>query len=303
MTTPTTEHGDYHYDLVVRHRTGSEHSRPYASDEPLEPGTVVRLEGRFWLVEAVDGRRALAKPARYRLLLRHPDGTVEAGAFRRYRSDSPGLGHSFSTIEEGRPISWQVGEIQLARDEDGEPYLELIAERDYTEVEQPPDHELEHAFARRIADDVPQAAAATLDRAESAGLSVELVALEPGEEPDWEEAGRYIDALILEELDDDLIEQCGIDPGRDPRDTWLDRIKERLREDLERFRADVDGDHDEIEEWSFRGGRIFASVGTPDDESDPDSGHGWMCRLFDSGALTAAGFQRVQRARLDVFEP
>ncbi len=43
--------------------------------------------------------------------------------------------------------------------------------------------------------------------------------------------------------------------------------------------------------------------GEPGDEADPDSPHGWMCRLVDSSALTAAGFKRVQKARLDVLEP
>ena len=76
-------------------------------------------------------------------------------------------------------------------------------------------------------------------------------------------------------------------------------MKERLRADLEAFRADIEGDHDEIEEWDFRGGRIFASVGTFEDEADPNSGHGWMCRLVDSEALGAAGFDRVQRVQLD----
>jgi hypothetical protein len=72
--------------------------------------------------------------------------------------------------------------------------------------------------------------------------------------------------------------------------------------DLQQFRADVEVDHDQIEEWSFRGARIFASVGSPDDEADPLSGHGWLCRLVDSSALTAAGFQRVKKARLELLE-
>ena len=214
--TPRTEHGDYHYEIVARTRAGKERVHEYASDEPLEIGAVLRLAGRFWLIE---------------------------------------------------------------------------------------NHELEHAFARREEEELPAAAAAAFARAEAAGLPLELVALEPGEEPDWEEAERYIDALILDELEDDLIELCGVDPAREPRETWLETVKERLLEDLRQFRADLEGDHDEIEEWAFRGGRIFASVGNPGDEADPDSAHGWMCRLVDSSALTAAGFQRVQKARLDVLEP
>ena len=291
------------YEIVVSTRAGSERVHEYASDEPLEVGAVLRLEGRYWLIEGVDGPRATAKPARYRLELRHPDGRVETGAFRRYRPGAPGIGHALATIEDGQAVSWQVVDQRVGRDEDGEPYLELIAERDYSEVEQVPDHELEHSLASREDEELPAGAAAAFARAEAAGLSIELVALEPGEEPDWEEAERYIDALILDEIEDDLIELCGVNPARDPRETWLETVKERLLEDLRQFRADVEGDHDEIEEWDFRGGRIFVSVGNPDDEADPLKGHGWMSRLVDSGTHTAAGFQRVQKARLDVLEP
>ena len=123
-------------------------------------------------------------------------------------------------------------------------------------------------------------------------------ALEPGEAPDWAEAAAYIDALILEEIEDDLLEQCGVNPAQDPRETWLGTVKARLRDDLGRLREDIEGNHDEIEEWDFRDGRIFASIGSFEDESDPDSGHGWLCRLLDAGALAAAGFQRVRKAQL-----
>jgi hypothetical protein len=290
------------YEIVASTRTGMERVHQYASDEPLEVGAVLRLEGRYWLIDAVDGPRATVKPARYRLELRHPDGRVETGAFRRFRPGAPGVGHALSTIEDGEAVSWQVVDQRVAEDEDGEPYLELIAERDYGEVEQVPDHELEHSFAGRDEEDMPAAAAAAFARAEAAGLSIELLALEPGEEADWEEAERYIDAFILEEIEDDLIVLCGVNPARDPRETWLGTVKQRLLEDLRLFRADVEGDHDEIEEWEFRDARIFASVGSPDDEADPNKGHGWMCRLVDSSAVTAAGLQRVKKARLDLLE-
>lgn len=216
---------------------------------------------------------------------------------RRYRLDAPRLGHAFTTVEDGQPASWQVIDERLDHDEQGEPYLALLAERDYAEVEELPDHELEHALAARESE-LPDAASALFARAEQAGQSIELVALEPGEAPDWEEGERYIDALILEMIEDDLLEQCGVDPDRDRRETWLDKVKERLRSDLRLFRADVEGDHDEIEEWDFRDGRIFAAVGSPEDEADPDSGYGWLCRLVDSGALAAAGFSRVRKAEL-----
>jgi hypothetical protein len=272
----------------------------YTADAALTPGDVIRIWGRDWLVEEADARaaRAVAKPARYRLVLRHPDGREETGTFRRFRPDTPRVGHGFTTVEGGGPVSWQVVSDRLARDAEGEPYLEFVAERDYGEVEgRPADHELEHAVARDDGD-LPADAAAALDRAEEAGLSVELVALEPGEEPDWQEAARFVDALVLEEIEDDLLEQCGVNPGRDPRETWLGTVKERLRSDLEAFRDDIEGDHDEIEEWDFRDGRIFAVVGRFEDEADPNGGYGWMTRLLDAGVLASAGFERIRKASL-----
>lgn len=200
-------------------------------------------------------------------------------------------------MPEGEPISWEVTDERRAYDDSGEPYLDLVAERDYGEAEGDlPDHELEHALAR--GDDLTDAAQEALARADQAGLAVELAALDPGEAADWDEAARYVDALTLDTVEDDLLEQCGVNTGKDPEGTWLDTVKQRLREDLERFRADVEGDHDEIQEWDFRDGRVFASVGSVDDESDPDSGHGWLCRLLDSGALGAAGFSRVRKTQL-----
>jgi hypothetical protein len=279
------------YEVVTVNRTGSEHRRPYTAESELAPGSVIRLNGRDWLVEAVEDGRAVAEPARYRLTLRHPDGNEEVGAMRRYRPDAPRVGHMFTTGE----VSWQVVDERLERDSEG-PYLQLVAERDFGEVEDLPNHELEHAEANR--EELPEGAQATFTRADDAGLEVELVALEPGEAPDWTEAGAYIDALILDEIEDDLLEQCGVAPNNDPRESWLDTVKDRLRADLEAFRADVEGEHDEIEEWDFRDGRIFASVGSYEDESNPDSGHGWLCRLLDVGALPAAGFQRVRKAQL-----
>jgi hypothetical protein len=291
------------YEVVTLDRAGRERSRRYAAEDSLAPGDLIRLYGRDWLIERVESDggdvlgRVFAKPARYRVSLRHPDGREELGAFRRFRPDAPRLGHSFSTIEDGQPASWHVVDERLAHDEKGEPYLELLAERDFEELEQLPDHELEHALAARE-QALPAGAIAAFARAEAGGLSLELVALEPGEEPDWAAAASYIDALIIEEIEDDLVELCGVDTNRDPRESWLPKVKERLRSDLESFRGDIEGDLDEIEEWDFRDGRVFASVGHEDDEADPNSGHGWMCRLVDAGALGAAGFERVRKAEL-----
>jgi hypothetical protein len=304
---PPTEHGDFHYDVVAHSRTGAERVHRYATDEPLEVGSVVRLEGRSWLIEQIEPggddvlARALANPARYRLTLHHPDGQEEHGATRRFRPDTPRVGHTFSTLEDGRPITWEVTDQQLGRDDRG-PYVELIARRDFSEVEEAPDHELEHALARRQDDDVPESVVAMFARAEEEGLELELVALEPGEEPDWPETDRSIEALTLEVIEDDLVELAGVDTTSDPRHTWLATVKRRLSDDRDAFRAEVEGEHDQIEEWDFRGGRIFVSLGTHEDEADPESGHGWMCRLLDAGVLRAAGFERVRKAELELFE-
>jgi len=127
---------------------------------------------------------------------------------------------------------------------------------------------------------------------------MEMVALELGLSPDWKEAEAYIDSLVLEEVGEDLLAECGVDPEVDRRERWLSLVKERLREDLRRFRQDVETDRDELEVWELEDALLFVSVGSAADEGDPDNAHGWMCRLVDSGALAAAGFKRVRKAEL-----
>jgi hypothetical protein len=75
---------------------------------------------------------------------------------------------------------------------------------------------------------------------------------------------------VIVEVKDDLLELCGVDPDNDPN-TWLETVKRRLRSDLAQFRADVEGDYDQIEQWS----------------------------LVDAGVLAAAGFERVRKAELE----
>jgi hypothetical protein len=75
----------------------------------------------------------------------------------------------------------------------------------------------------------------------------------------------------------------------------LETVKRRLRDDLDSFRSDIEGAHEKIEEWDFRGGKNFAAVGSFDDDSNPSSGYGWICRLVDAGVLQAAAFQRVRK--------
>ncbi len=130
---------------------------------------------------------------------------------------------------------------------------------------------------------------------------IEMVSLDLGEKPDWEAAEAYVDSLVLEEVGEDLLQTCRVDPDADPREEWLGTVKERLRSDLARLRNDLETDRDEIEVWELEDALILASVGTLDDERDPDSGHGWMCRLVDSGVLAAAGFKRALKADLYRF--
>ena len=282
----------FRYELVVRASAGHEHAVPYVADHALQEGDLIVLRGRRWIVDSVEDRRAVAEPARYRLYLRYPDGTEEVGAFRRFRADADGIGigHAFTTLDDGVPVSWAVDEVRVVRDTTGAPYLEFVAERDYAEAEELPDHELEHHGE-------DTRAAAVLSRAQAAGLQSELVSLDAGTAPDWDEAAAYLEALVLEELGDDLLELCGVD-FRLSRDTWLAQAKDRLREDLRAFRADIEGGHDEIEEWDADGARVFASVGSWEDEADPDKGHGWMSRLVDASVLGAAGFRRVRKVEL-----
>ena len=287
----------YEIVTVTRAGAGASRSHAYSPETELHPGDIIVLGGRFWLIAEVEDWKATATPARYRLVLRHPEGREEAGGFRRFRPGAPRLGHVFTTAPEGTPVAWVVVDELLARDEQGEPYLELVAERDFSEAEELPDHELEHALDTR-GSELPDVARETLARAEEPGLAVELVALEPGEVPDWAAAERLIDALILEELEDDVIEMCGVHPDRDPRETWLATVQERLHSDLRSFRDDIEGDHDEIEEWDFLMGRVFAAIGSVEDESNPARGYGWTCRLVDAEALGAAGFDRVRKAEL-----
>ena len=45
------------YELVTRNAAGKERIHRYVSEEPLSPGEVLQLGGRFWLVESIDDRR------------------------------------------------------------------------------------------------------------------------------------------------------------------------------------------------------------------------------------------------------
>jgi hypothetical protein len=69
------------YEVVAHTRTGKERIHRHASDEPLQPGQVLRLEGRYWLLESE------ANPdASYGWLCRLVDvSALAAAGFRRVR--------------------------------------------------------------------------------------------------------------------------------------------------------------------------------------------------------------------------
>jgi len=73
--------------------------------------------------------------------------------------------HQLTTIEDGAPVSCQIIDERIADGDEGEPYLESIAERDYAETESLPDHQLEHALERD--EEGGAAAPAPLARAEA----------------------------------------------------------------------------------------------------------------------------------------
>jgi hypothetical protein len=127
---------------------------------------------------------------------------------------------------------------------------------------------------------------------------LELIALVEGRAPDWQEAGVYVDSLVLAEVGDDLLLECGVDAEGRPREAWLAAVKERLRSDLEALRRELDDTHGDIELWELGGTRIYVAAGGSGCELDPASACGWLCRLGDSGALAAAGFERLRRADL-----
>jgi len=88
----------------------------------------------------------------------------------------------FATIEDGAPVNWEIVERRLARDGDEEAYLDLVAERDYGELEGTIDHELEHALEARD-ESFPAAAADTLSRAERAASRWSLSRSTPARRP------------------------------------------------------------------------------------------------------------------------
>ena len=293
--------GEYSVIVPGRPGSGQEHRHRLSTANDLVVGDVVRVAGGRWIVdelrEAGGEREARLEPARFRLVLLLPDGREEAGAVRRLRDDSLGGGHAFTTADEAgtHRLRWDVVESRFVRDEGGRPLIEFVAEHGLHAHEQVPDHELEHRNAQY--GDLAEARAA-LEFATAAGLAVELVELEPDRDPDWDEARAFLEGLVIEEIGEDLLERCGVKPEHDPPEAWIEEVRLRLRADLASFRGDVEGPHRQIQEWQIGPRRVFASSGTWESEADPDSGHGWPCRLVDSDVLGAAGFVRLREIEL-----
>ena len=306
MVVRPSPHGDFHYLVVTRRRTGKERMHEFASEAQLEPGDVLRLDGRYWLVASIEAgqdapARAVAVPARYRLRLRHPDGREELGGLAPLPArSSPGSAIRSRLSKTGSPSLGRSSIKQLEQDEQGEPYLGFIAERDFAEVEALPSHSARaHARPQPGGTSFPPSAQAAFERAEQTGLSIKSSHSSPARSLIGRQPSASSRCSCSRRSRTTCSSFAGSTRTRIPRGTWLETVKSRLRSDLAQFRADVERDEDQIEQWSFRDGRMFASIGSPDDEADPLSGHGWMCRLVDAGVLTAAGFERVRKSELD----
>ena len=170
-------------------------------------------------------------------------------------------------------MSWQVVDERLA-DDHGEPYLDLIAERDYSELR-----------TRRAA----RARAGARARAQEARRGAARAPPRRGGGPGRRAGrarggrgarlGRGRGATSTRWSSRRSRTTCSSSaastrPRR--RETWLDTVKARLRATWSDSGTTSRADHDQIEEWEFRDGRIFAAVGSIEDEADPDRGHGWM---------------------------
>src|SRR5919204_5227795 len=55
------------YELVHVNRLGHRLTHELVSDDTLEPGAIIRSEGRGWIVDRVEDSRVFLEPARYRL--------------------------------------------------------------------------------------------------------------------------------------------------------------------------------------------------------------------------------------------
>jgi hypothetical protein len=178
----------------------------------------------------------------------------------------------------------------------GEPFLESIAGRDYADTESLPDHQLEHALEQQRDD--TSTADTVLARATVPGLAIELVGLEGSQAPGWDEATRYLDSLTSRNSRTICSSNAASIPAAIRGERGWTRPSGAFATISTASAPTSERGHDQTEEWDFHGDKIFAAQGSFDDDANPDSGYGWMCRLVDAGDLQAAGFYRVRKPLL-----
>ena len=226
--------------------------------------------------------RAAAKPGALSTLAR-PSGRPPRGG--RVPSLRPGFAPARSRLHDRRstaqPISWAVVDERFARDDDGEPssssWRSATSPRTRGIV---PDHELEHTLARRAEEELPEEATSLLDRADRLGQSVELVALEPGEAPDWD-AGPSASSTRSSSRRSRTTCWSSAVSTRTP--TRARRGSPRCRTGFARTSGSSAPTSRTISTRSRSGtsaavecSRRSVTLGR---QSDPGSGYGWMCRL------------------------
>ena len=235
------------------------------------------LDGRDWLVDAVeegDTARVVAKPARYRLRLRHPDGREELGAFRRMRAGQPAT----------RPLVHDArgrGSRQLGASSRRRSPTTSRTSRSSTSSPS--------ATTARPRATCPTTSSSTRSPASADGSGRRqgvdrrgdalraCRSSSPRSSRTRRRTGRRLAATSRPSVSTRSRTTCSScaasTRGDDSEGTWLETVQARLRDDLESFSADVEGDHDEIEEWDFhRRPRLRLRGLGPDDEVRPRQG-------------------------------
>src|SRR5919204_3200296 len=187
------------YEFVHVNRLGHRLTHELVSDDTLEPGAIIRSEGRGWIVDRVEDSRVFLEPARYRLscatltAIWRPARSAASGPMRRALATRSA--RSSTTRRSAGSWSRSVSRVTTT------------ASRS---TSSPPTGTTRSATSRRAC---PSTSWSTplrvttisarprqgLAEAAEAGLPVELVALEPEEAPDWDEGRRCIDALMIED--------------------------------------------------------------------------------------------------------
>ena len=253
-------------------RSGKERVHPYTSEEPLAPGDVVRYEGRDWLVERLDGTRVAAEAGALPAAATAPRrarGARRVPALPARRS--PGRAHLQHA--RGRAAGELAGRRRAARrrDEHGEPVPR-------------PDRRARLQRARGRAAACPSTSSSTRSRARTTprgggrgagarrgGGPVRRARRARAGRGARLGRGRGVHRRARARGDRGR-------PARALRRRTPTAIRARRGSTPSRSGCapissgsghDVEGDHDEIEEWEFRDGRIFAAVGSFEERGGP----------------------------------